>query len=181
MKQRTKRARLDEAFGRLSGVPAAFFEKSRLEYPEADETALRVFLALRTATRRIDNVVGGWLDRGGLTVTKFDLLHMLKWSAPEPVTIGQLREYLRMTQPNVTFVVKSLEKDGFARRRTDPKDRRTTLVSITPAGCDVIATYTPRHMTAIAEAMRHLGGEQRVALVEALARVAEDFEALPEP
>ncbi len=162
-------------------MPAAFFEKSQREYPEADDSALRVFLALRTASRRIDNVVGGWLDRGGLTVTKFDVLHLLKWSAPEPVSIGQLREYMRMTQPNVTFVVKSLEKDGYARRRTDPNDRRATLVSITSAGADVIAKYTPRHMAAIAEAMRHLSGGQRTDLVEALARIAEDFEALPEP
>ena len=181
MSHRTKRARLDEAFGRLSGMPPEFFEKSRREYPEADESALRVFLALRTATRRIDNVVGGWLVRGGLTVTKFDLLHLLKWSAPEPVSIGQLRDFMRMTQPNVTFVVKSLEKDGYARRTGAANDRRTTLVSITPAGAEVIAKYTPRHMTAIAEAMRHLSGEQRTGLVEALARIAEDFEALPEP
>lgn len=178
---RTKRARLDQAFGRLNGTPPEFFEKSRREYPLADESALRVFLALRTATRRIDNVVGSWLVRAGLTVTKYDLLHMLKWSAPDPVSIGQLREFMQMTQPNVTFVVKSLEADGYARRRTDPKDRRTTLVSITPAGIDVIAKYAPRHMNAISEAMRHLGEERRIELVEALARIAEDFEALPEP
>ncbi|GAC1628546.1 MAG: MarR family transcriptional regulator [Vulcanimicrobiaceae bacterium] len=162
-------------------MPAEFFEKAKGEYPEADDGALRVFLALRTASRRIDNVVGGWLVRGGLTVTKFDLLHLLKWSAPEPVSIGRLRDFMRMTQPNVTFVVKALEKDGYVRWRTDPSDRRATLVSITPAGADIIATYTPRHMTAIAEAMRHLSDQRRTELVEALARIAEDFEALPEP
>jgi DNA-binding MarR family transcriptional regulator len=176
-----RRARFEEAFGRLSGMPTEFFEKTKREYPQADQSALQVFLALRTATRRIDNVVGGWLNRGGLTVTKFDVLHLLKWSAPEPVSIGRLRDLMRMTQPNVTFVVKTLEKDGYARRSTDPNDRRTTLVSITPAGLAVIAKHTPRHLAAIAEAMRRLDREQRTALVEALARIAEDFEALPEP
>ncbi len=77
-------------------MPPEYFEKTSERYPSGDQSALRVFLALRTAARRVDNAVGRWLDPSGLTVTKFDVLHLLAAAAPGGATVGRLRESLRM-------------------------------------------------------------------------------------
>ena len=162
-------------------MPPAYFEKHEQHYPASDMSALRVFLALRTVARRVDNVVGGWLDRSGMTVTKLDVLHLLAASSPGAITIGRLREFLRMTQPNVTYVVQSLEAERLVKRSPDPGDRRSSLVAITRAGLARIDALTPPHLAAIGAALEGLSDQERGQLLETLAKVADGFDGAGPP
>lgn len=165
----------DAAFARVSGMPPEYFEKTAERYP-SDQSALRVFLALRTAARRVDNTVGGWLDPSGLTVTKFDVLHLLAAAAPGGATVGRLRESLRMTQPNVSFVMTSLERERYVKRSSDPDDGRSSIFRITKAGLAVLDELTPIHLRSIGVALRDVSEADRRRLIELLATIAEGFE-----
>ena len=59
--------------------------------------------------------------------------------AGEPLRMVQLADALRIAPRSVTSVIDSLEEAGFVRRDTDPANRRSTLVSLTPAGQDAVA------------------------------------------
>jgi DNA-binding MarR family transcriptional regulator len=48
------------------------------------------------------------------------------------VSAGELADAARLTTGAVTAVIDRLERVGFARRVTDPEDRRRVLVEITP-------------------------------------------------
>jgi DNA-binding MarR family transcriptional regulator len=175
---RSKAAIETEVFRRISGMPDAFFEHSRRRYPEADLSALRVFLAMRTAVRRIDNVAAIWLDRHKMTVTKFDVLHLVASADQEGTTITALGELLRMTQPNVTFVVNNLEREGLIRRTQDASDRRSRIVSITKKGLARLDDLTPPQLAAIASAMRDVSHAERVFLMKLMADIADAFERI---
>ncbi len=170
-----------DAFNALSGMPPAYFARMMAEFPAADASAIKVFLALRTATRRVENVVSQWLDRSGMTMTKLDVLHLLASTNDDGATISKLRDFLKMTQPNVTFVVQGLEREGLVHRSADSEDRRISIVRITPAGLERIAQLTPRHIAAMSQAVGELGAEERNAFIAFLATVARGFERVEDP
>jgi MarR family 2-MHQ and catechol resistance regulon transcriptional repressor len=158
-------------------MPSSYFDDVRARHEPSDVSALRVFLALRAGARRVDHAVNGWLQRSDLNVTKFDVLQLLSLH-PAGETIGRLREQLRMTQPNVTLVVQSLERDGFLERLSDPADRRSTIARITPAGVAIVERLTPSHLAAIGSAIAQIPERDRERLIEMLATIAESFEAV---
>lgn len=53
-----------------------------------------------------------------------------------PVTIGEAALHLDRAQSVVSDIVTGLEGHGLVQRRTDPDDRRRTLVWLTPAGSE---------------------------------------------
>jgi DNA-binding MarR family transcriptional regulator len=176
MKEPTREAPPSDAFTDLCGTPPEYFARMTAEFPSTDASAIKVFLALRTATRRVENVVSQWLDKSGMTITKLDVLHLLASTNDDGATISKLRDFLKMTQPNVTFVVQSLERDGLVRRTVDPSDRRMSVVHITPAGTERILELTPHHIGAMAEAVAGLDGDDRARFITLLAAVAQGFE-----
>lgn len=78
--------------------------------------------------------------------------------------VQDVRADLRITVGAASKLVDRLERDGLATRRPHPDDRRSSLVALTPAGRDALATGT----ALLDDAMReHLAGEPADALAAA--------------
>ena len=60
--------------------------------------------------------------------------------AGEPLKMVQLADALRIAPRSVTSVIDSLEEAGLVRRETDPANRRSTLLSLTPEGRQAVTT-----------------------------------------
>src|ERR1700722_20449032 len=52
----------------------------------------------------------------------------------QPMTLAQLAEAHGVDRPYATLIVDKLEHLGFVERRPHPSDRRSKVVSLTPAG-----------------------------------------------
>lgn len=70
--------------------------------------------------------------RAGLSGASWAVLTHL--SLAGPVTIGEAASHLDRAQSVVSDIVTQLESKGLLERRTDPDDRRRTLVWLTPDG-----------------------------------------------
>jgi DNA-binding MarR family transcriptional regulator len=57
----------------------------------------------------------------------------------QPMTLAQLAEAHGVDRPYATLIVDKLEQLGFVERRPHPSDRRSKVVSLTPAGQDAAA------------------------------------------
>jgi DNA-binding MarR family transcriptional regulator len=57
----------------------------------------------------------------------------------QPMTLAQLAEAHGVDRPYATIIVDKLERLGFVERRPHPSDRRSKIVSLTPAGRDAAA------------------------------------------
>src|ERR1700677_1402837 len=57
----------------------------------------------------------------------------------QPMTLAQLAEAHGVDRPYATLIVDKLEHLGFVERRPHPSDRRSKVVSLTPAGRDAAA------------------------------------------
>ena len=169
-----------DGFARLSGMPAEYFKKLQEAFPDGDTGALRVFLALRGAARRIDTVVAKWLDAYGVTATKLDILHLVS-ANPQGTTAARLRVHLMMTQPNVTFVVAGLEREGLIRRSADPLDKRSVLIRLTPAGKRLIAEMTGEQLSALKQGASVLNDMEKETIIRMLSALTQSFEATTPP
>ena len=67
-------------------------------------------------------------DRAGIHGTDFDCLDVLDWTGP--ITAGELARQVGITSGAVTGVIDRLERLGFVRRASDPRDRRRVIVQL---------------------------------------------------
>lgn len=73
----------------------------------------------------------------GLSYSALQVLVAIE-RAGRPLRPGELAGELQMTTSNVAAALRSLEGGNLVIRRPDPADRRKALVSLTPAGANVI-------------------------------------------
>ncbi len=86
----------------------------------------------------------------------------------EGVPLSQICQEMLADNSNLTRLVDRLEARGLVRRAADPRDRRVTLVQLTPAGKALIDELRPRHRAYVEQRMSHLNPAQLAALYEAM-------------
>ncbi|MET7763037.1 MarR family transcriptional regulator [Streptomyces sp. NPDC005393] len=131
----------------------------------------------------LDSVVGlyrGWLDawlrERGLSAARVGVLTRLRYDGPQPMK--QLAARLAVTRRNITGLVDSLQADGLACRDANPDDGRSTLVSLTDAGAQLMDELKREHTTAAGALLGTLPDttrEQLRAPLAALRRVLLDI------
>jgi DNA-binding MarR family transcriptional regulator len=107
--------------------------------------------AARVLARQFDEA----LRPLGLTSGQFSLLNALNRPAPAPV--GAVAALLAMDRTTLTAALKPLERRGLIRASADPDDRRSRLVSLTPAGETVLSQAIPVWRAAHGALERDLG------------------------
>lgn len=78
----------------------------------------------------------------GLSWTSFSMLYDL-WIG-ESIETKKLAVLAGVSKPTVSNITKTLERKELCYRKTDPRDRRTTYVTITEKGRNVMEDLYPR-------------------------------------
>lgn len=95
------------------------------------------FAAMATVLRTAQ-LVGAGLDKAlrphDLSRTAFLLLTTLRIAPGCALPLGRLSRHLTLHPTTVTLTIEALEKRGLITREPHPKDRRTVLATLTPAG-----------------------------------------------
>ncbi|CDO07197.1 MarR family transcriptional regulator [Mycolicibacterium cosmeticum] len=84
-----------------------------------------------------------------------------------PMTPGALAIRERVRPPSMTRVIASLVDLGFIDRTAHPDDRRQVLVSVSPAGVDLIEAERKASREWLQQRLAELTAEQRQTLLEA--------------
>jgi DNA-binding MarR family transcriptional regulator len=88
----------------------------------------------------------------------------------QPMTLAQLAEAHGVDRPYATIIVDKLETLGFVERRPHPSDRRSKVVSLTPAGREA-AARADRILSEPPPELRALSDEQLAQLTTLLAQL----------
>jgi DNA-binding MarR family transcriptional regulator len=94
-----------------------------------------------------------------------------------PLTPSELAAREKIQRPTATRVLARLEEAGLIERTADPADRRSSLVSTTPAGVELLASVRDRKDAYLAQRLDRLSPEDLAALDRAagiLERVLEE-------
>jgi DNA-binding MarR family transcriptional regulator len=97
-----------------------------------------------------------------------------------PLTPSELAQRERIQRPTATRVLARLEEAGLLERAGDPADRRSTLISATAAGRDLLAAQRERKDAFLARRLDGLAADELAVLEKAAAileRVLEEAAA----
>jgi DNA-binding MarR family transcriptional regulator len=111
---------------------------------------LHVQRAARALARRFEDA----LRPVGLTSGQFSL--MMSLNRPRPPSMGQVATLLAMDRTTLTANLKPLERRGLVKVFASEEDRRSRLMTLTPAGRALLASAVPLWEAAHAETERLL-------------------------
>ena len=133
----------------------------RTTSPET-ELATRLRLAIARSARRLRQEAGTDLSPS-LTAALSTV------EVQGPLTPSELAARERVQRPTVTRVVGRLEELGLVTRAADPGDRRSALITVTPAGRELLAVARTRKDAFLSERLDALAPEERATLERAAA------------
>jgi DNA-binding MarR family transcriptional regulator len=125
------------------------------------EVASRLRLAVGRLARRL-RLEGD----GGLPPLQLSTLVTIELHGP--LRLGELAQREAVTAPTMSRVLAALDERGAVDRRPDPGDARSTLVSVSEAGRQMIDTIRSERTASLARRLDRLDPEQRAALDAAL-------------
>ncbi|MDF3288197.1 MarR family winged helix-turn-helix transcriptional regulator [Streptomyces silvisoli] len=129
---------------------------------------------VRRLAHRLETEIKRELAPHGIELWELELLACLIRTRPHHrLSAGQLMAQLQLTSGAVTNRVRRLESSGWVTRDFDPDDRRSVLVTLTPAGekraLDVFAVKTEAEYALLsalpAAAQRRLNDDLRSVLL----------------
>jgi DNA-binding MarR family transcriptional regulator len=114
-----------------------------------------------------------WRQGPGARFSKKDLslgqMHVLMLlHEVGPLTVGQLAEMLRVSNPSVSSVLDRLEEHGLVARRRDADDRRLVHVLLTPQGAEDAAEAAGFRRAAAQQVLSRFEQDELEALLKVL-------------
>ena len=122
--------------------------------------------AIATGFERFYEVLRRLTPRSELSLTAASTLRRLERNGPH--RLCELHTPEGVSQPAMTQLVTRLEKEGLARRGSDPADGRAVVVTITEAGREAVARRREGRTRALAALLEQLPAEDHAAIVAAL-------------
>lgn len=127
--------------------------------------------ALRAASRRVSQTYDDALAPSGLLTTQYSVLsHIDKRGS---CSLKQLAEDLAMDRSTLGHNLRPLERDGFVVLGQDANDRRTRMISLSPAGKKKLAECRPLWRLGHERFEKMFGAERAAALRDVLAEIAD--------
>ncbi len=131
--------------------------------------ALATLLATHArAVRSADAKLGG---HHGLSLTELALLRAVGGQPEGRARPTELARELHLTPSGVTRALLPLEKRGIVRRDADPDDGRASVVSLTPAGSELLRDATATATDLADRLLRRLSLGQTRQLIRLLEEV----------
>lgn len=112
----------------------------------------------------------------GLATAQLPVLSMLRNG--EQLSQTELAKAAKVEQPTMAQLLARMERDGLIRREPDPRDRRSSLVSLTDAARERLPAGRQVLREGNAEMTRGLSEEEVATLVGLLRRVLHNVEAM---
>ena len=72
---------------------------------------------------------------------------------------------------NMTVVIRNLERDGLVLRRLNPSDGRSSLISLSSKGRDLMDRIFPLHMANLCDAFKVLSKGEKEKMIELLKKL----------
>jgi DNA-binding MarR family transcriptional regulator len=126
-----------------------------------------------TVSKEIRTAEGERFAPYGLTPTQARVLSVLVDSPPE-LCMGDLASALDVVPRAITPQVDALERAGLVQRRTDPRNRRSTLVVLTGRGRSVRAQLLAQRVELLEQLFSDLTPGQLDTLQRLLERIVSN-------
>lgn len=117
------------------------------------------------------------LQAFGLTTFQALALKALSDCA-DPLDMARLADITAVPPSTLTTVIDRLERDGFAERRSHPKDRRKVLVVVTDAGNDLLQQAEAAGLRLTTEMLRSVSDHDLQVVTQVARQMTQAIENL---
>ena len=147
-------------------------EQWRRERPDLDHSPIGVIGRVSRLAREIEQRLEPVYGEHGLEPGWHDVLATLRRTGP-PYRLrpSDFTGSLMLTSSGTTKRLDKLEQAGLIRRDPDPQDRRGVLITLTPAGVELIDRLTAAHMANEARILGALTAAEREQLAGLLRKL----------
>lgn len=145
-----------------------------------DDLDGELFETLRSLQWRLRRRSHGDVEDLGITPAQGRVLRIVG-RCERPPRMGEVAARLHIAPRSLTDLVDPLEEAGLLRRATDPENRRSLLLDLTPAGGEVLDELGRRSRASATEAFAVLDPPDRRRLLELLGRVERALGEVAEP
>ncbi|HEV7405305.1 MAG TPA: MarR family transcriptional regulator [Chthoniobacteraceae bacterium] len=150
-------------------------------YPSLDPSATDAFLNLLRTGDEVFAAEAEFLAARGISQGRFTVLMLLNRGCETYSTPAALAEASGVTRATMTGLLDTLEKDRLTERQTDPNDRRTIHVTLTPKGQALIESLIPDYFRCVSGIMEPLDEVERTVLVSLLHKIQQGLAPLDLP
>jgi len=112
-------------------------------YGVRTDKSMQTWIQISRAFYKISTKEIRYFTEHGLTLNQFKVLEVLYHRGN--LNVGSITKLTMSTPGNITVVVKNLKRDGWIHTVKDDNDKRSTLLSISPKGAEVIESIFPTH------------------------------------
>lgn len=105
-------------------------------YGVRTDKSMQTWIQIARAFYKISNKEIKYFAQNNLTLNQFKVLEVLYHRGD--LSIGSITKLTMSTPGNITVVVRNLKRDGWIHTVKDDCDKRSTLLSISPKGKEVI-------------------------------------------
>lgn len=134
-----------------------------------NEIELKILIGLHRNANIIDRKTIKLLSDYGLSLTQFAVMEALY--SKGDMSVGKVRDIVLSTAGTIPLVADNLVKRGYIRRRSDEKDRRVSILSLTEIGLSVIEKVVPLNVEMIKEHMEVLSFSEKEQLLKILKKL----------
>ncbi len=107
--------------------------------PDLDFDAMTLVLKMAAVVRQVTESVRDEFGELGITLSEFDVLATLRRRGKDSVlTPSHIAEVAMVKPSGLSHRLNQLEEAGLIERTSDPADRRSSLIRITPAGRRIV-------------------------------------------
>lgn len=149
--------------------------------PSLTSTQLAAYFAFTEVSSLLRHAVEKQLrDAGGLSYVQFQLLARLGDAPAGRQRMTDLADGVVYSRSGLTYQAQQLEQRGLVARSPSPDDERSTVVSITEAGREVLAAVFPGHIETVRTLLfASLSDEDASDLARILGRASDELRANP--
>jgi len=150
------------------------------ERPEVDVSPIQIVGRVSRLSRHFERALKVHFADFDLERWEFDVLATLRRSGkPYELTAGALLKMALVTSGAMTNRIDRLESRGLVERRTDPADRRTVRIRLTPQGRKTVDTILVGHMANEERMLAPLDPRERSELEVLLRKLLVAFGDVP--
>lgn len=112
-------------------------------YGSRTNQAMTTWIQLFRSFTKIRAKESLYIQSFDLTMNQFQVLEVLYHRGD--LSIGAITKLTMGTPGNITVVVRNLKRDGFVNSVSDSRDKRSSILSITQKGKDIVEQLFPEH------------------------------------
>lgn len=156
---------------------SVLMDEWRRERSDLDPSAFAIFGRIWRLGAALSNDIAGWLAPLGLNFESFSVIVTLRRSgAPYELNPTALYRESLISSGAITNRIDRVEALGLVKRLPDPKDRRGTIVRLTPKGRALADKAIELHFRKLAECLSGISSVDQAALATLLAALLRTIE-----